>query len=468
MTADVIIVGSGPAGLSLATGLARAGARVEIIDEQPAPGGQIYRAAERNAAAPRILNWLGPDYAKGAALVAGARKAQGVTWRMATSVWDIRPEDDGCELGLLTDGKASVIKARHVVLATGAMERPTPFPGWTLPGVMGIGAAQTLFKDSGLLPEDGVVLAGQGPLLYLFAAQILAAGVRPKAILDFAPKWVAPAGLFPLVRAALGSAGQIIKGLRLRAQISRAGIEHCFGVEEIEALGGDALDRVSFRHKGVEREIETSLLLVHDGVIPNTLMSVAAGCAHDWAKDQAAWAPRLDSEGRTSRDRVWVLGDGARIMGADAAAIQGRIMARSIARSLGLPACDDALEDRADRKALQRISALRRFLDQQYTPVPAFSQPPDETTICRCEAIKTGEIRSLTRTGCRGPNQLRAFSRAGMGPCMGRQCGNAISQIMATEMGQGVAETGHFSIRTPLKPVTLAELANINNTDVRK
>ena len=465
MIADGLIVGAGPAGLSLATGLARAGARVEIIDEQPAPGGQIFRAAERNANALQLRGWLGPDYAKGADIVAEARGAKGITWRMGTSVWDIRPESDRCELGLLCDGVVSVVASRHVVLATGAMERPTPFPGWTLPGVMGIGAAQTLFKDAALLPEDGVVLAGQGPLLYLFTSQILAAGVRPRAVLDFAPKWAAPANLPSLIGAALGSTGQLVKGLQLRAEIARAGIEHLYGVEQIEAQGNDRINRVTFRRNGTRRDVETSLLLVHDGVIPNTHMSMAAGCAHDWAEDQAAWAPRLDDKGQTAQERVWVLGDGARILGADAAVAQGRIMARSLTRELGLPLAVDALEEAVDNKALRRLKRLRRFLDRQYAPLAAFAQPSDSTTICRCEAVKAGEVRQVARAGCLGPNQMRAFSRAGMGRCMGRQCGNTISRIIAAETGRSVAETGHFTIRTPLKPVTVAELASLKRNE---
>lgn len=461
MTADVLVVGAGPAGLSLATRLAGAGASVEIIDEQPAPGGQIYRAAERNVAVPQVAGWLGTDYAKGAPLIAEARAQRGIAWRSETSVWDIRCQENGVELGVLHGGQTSVLRARHVVLATGAMERPTPFPGWTLPGVMGIGAAQTLLKDGGLLPEDGVVVAGQGPLLYLFASQILAAGIRPRAVLDFGPRWTAPGALLPFARAAFAAPGAIAKGLRLRARISRDGIPHLFGVGHFRALGEDGLRRVRFRHRGQEQEIETSLLLVHDGVIPNTHMTAAAGCRHDWQDDQMAWAPRLDHDGRTSRAGLWVLGDGARIMGADAAVIGGRIMARVIARELGLTLHAAAPEDRADRKAVKRIAALRTFLDRQYAPARGLSDTPDDTMICRCEGVRAGDIRRLARSGCMGPNQLRAFSRAGMGPCMGRQCGTAISQLMAEETGRSAAEIGYFSIRPPVKPVTLAQLASL-------
>jgi len=465
MIADVAIVGAGPAGLSLAIGLASTGARVEIIDEQPAPGGQVYRASERNAAAPDLLGWLGLDYAKGADLVAEARGKEGIQWHSATAVWDIRPEGDRCELALRSDGGVSVVSARHVVLATGAMERPTPFPGWTLPGVMGIGAAQTLFKDAGLLPEDGVVLAGQGPLLYLFTAQILAAGVKPRAVLDFAPRGASLTNLHALGRAALAAPGSLLKGLKLRRAIADAGVEHVYNVEHIEAHGTGATERVSYRRKGIRRDIETSLLLVHDGIIPNTHMSVAASCAHDWSEEQAAWQPRRDATGRTTIESVWVLGDGARILGADAATFQGRIMACDMARALNRPPPVDVLGEQADRRALRKLETLRRFLDHQYAPAAALSAPGDDVTICRCEAVTAGEIRRLARSGCMGPNQLRAFCRAGMGPCMGRQCGNAISRIMAAETGQSVAETGHFSIRPPLKPVTLAQLASLEQDD---
>ena len=463
MIADVVVIGAGPAGLSLAIGLARAGARVEIVDEQPAPGGQIYRASESNAAGTAPGRWLGPDYAEGAGLVEAARQTAGIGWHLNSTVWDIRPEADRCELGLRRDGRASVIAARHVVLATGAMERPTPFLGWTLPGVMGLGATQTLMKDAGLLPVDGVVLAGQGPLLYLYAAQILAAGVRPAAVLDCAPRWAALADLPLLTHAALGTAGSLAKGLSLRAEISRAGVPHVYGVGQIEASGADKVTRVAYWRKGARQTIDTDLLLVHDGVIPNTHLSMAAGCAHDWDADQAAWVPRRDPQGRSSQDRVWVLGDGARIMGAQAATIQGRIMARALASELGLPPPDDMSVDRADRAALRRLGPLRRFLDRHYTTSPAFVAPPDEVPICRCEAVTAGDIRNLARMGCMGPNQLRAFSRAGMGPCMGRQCGTAISRIMAAETGRSVAEIGCFSIRAPVKPITVAELARLSD-----
>ncbi|MCP5072893.1 MAG: FAD-dependent oxidoreductase [Rhodobacteraceae bacterium] len=465
MTHEVLVIGAGPGGLSVATGLARAGASVQIIDEQPSAGGQVFRESEKAASlGDRIKGWLGEEYAGGLDLILSAQREKGIDWQLATSVWDIRCEDGHIELGLVHGDTTSITQARHVVLATGAMERPAPFKGWTLPGVMGIGAAQTLFKDAGVVPEDGVVLAGSGPLLYLFANQLLNAGVRPGAVVDFAPKWVSPQHLAPLARVAWQSRTALLKGLKWRSRIARAGIPHFFGVEGLEAVGKDGVQAVHYRKGGQSHQLKTSLLLVHDGVIPNTHMTVAAGCEHNWQAQQQYWQPGLDDKGQSSQPGLWVVGDGAGIMGAAAAEIQGRIMARNIAGKLGLKSRDTVDAVNRDLTGLKNLKALRQFIDLQYPPVKTFAAPGDDTVICRCEAVTAGEIRQIARLGCQGPNQARAFTRAGMGACMGRGCGLSVGRLMAEVTGNDVEQIGQYSTRTPLKPVTLSQLASLNDT----
>ncbi len=209
---DVAIVGAGPAGLAAASVTAAAGLSTLVFDENPAAGGQIYRNV---AAAPESrARLLGDDYGAGRTLIdeagrAGARLLSGAT------VWSL---DAGLELGVTVDGRAQTVQAGRVILATGAIERPFPIPGWTLPGVMTAGAAQTLFKSSGLVPEGRVVLAGLGPLLWLLAAQWLRAGVRIEAILETQPASNYLAAL-PHLPGALGSP-LLRKGLSLIREVA--------------------------------------------------------------------------------------------------------------------------------------------------------------------------------------------------------------------------------------------------------
>src|SRR5262249_7542492 len=174
MTVELAIIGAGPAGMAAAVLAAELGLETVLIDEQPAPGGQIYRAIER--AEPDTP--LGADDLAGRPLVAAVR-ASHVAYRPRTTSWHLEPEG---ALFLETGGRPETLTARRILLATGALERPVPIPGWTLPGVMTAGAAQILLKSSGLVPEGRVVLAGQGPLLYLVAAQLARARAAPLAL----------------------------------------------------------------------------------------------------------------------------------------------------------------------------------------------------------------------------------------------------------------------------------------------
>lgn len=172
---DLAIIGAGPAGMSAAVEATQAGLSVIVLDEQAAPGGQIYRSVE-NADSGR-LRILGPDYADGGKLAAQFRVCPAIYVPNAT-VWNVTRD---IRLTYSKAGSSHEISADAVVVSSGAIERPTPMPGWTLPGVMTAGAFQILLKAHGLV-ADGVVLVGSGPLIWLIAAQMVAAGARPSAI----------------------------------------------------------------------------------------------------------------------------------------------------------------------------------------------------------------------------------------------------------------------------------------------
>lgn len=432
MKPDLAIVGAGPAGMAAAVEAVEFGLSVVVLDDQPEPGGQIYRGIER--AGPELLEILGEDYAAGRAL-AGKFRAAGIDYRPDSSVWRLDP---GARLAYSRDGRAGTVAADRVLIATGAMERPVPVPGAERPGVMGAGAAQTLLKASGLVPAGRVVLAGTGPLLLLVGCQLLDAGADVAAMLETTARSdyldAAPA----LPRAFAGWR-DLAKGVAMRRRLKSAGVLFRSGVSGLEATGA------SVRFDG--GEIACDLLLLHEGVVPQTHLSRQVGLPHRWHAEQRHWAPAADPQGQTEQETLLVAGDAGGIAGARAAALSGRIAARLVAGA-----------DPADLlRLLEKERATRPLLDRLFRPHTCL--PANEALVCRCESLTAGDVRQAVRDGAMGPNQLKAFARAGMGPCQGRMCGLAVAEIVADERGLSVEDIGSFRIRPPIKPLTLGELA---------
>ncbi len=471
-SAELIVIGAGPAGMAAAIELSALGISVQVIDEQPAPGGQIYRAVERvHEQRAADLTLLGEQYADGLDLVRRFR-ACGAELLAGSTVWELAVDESRSSAPVavhcLREGRVEQLGARHAILACGAMERPTPFPGWTLPGVMGVGAAQTLLKDAALLPAGDVVLAGSGPLLYLFAWQLLRAGVRPARVLDTTPR-PSRAALAALPAALARAAPELLRGWRWLRELRRAGLPFERRVDALRALpdaGGARLAQVEFRCAGgAWQRLDSELLLVHDGVIPNTWPGMSAGCAHHWDAAQQCWVPQLDAELLSSRAPLSIAGDAGGIAGSEAARLRGRIAALGAARRLGRDLGKRAEALAGWRAELRRLAALRRFLDAHYPAAELFRRPPDETIVCRCEEVSAGEIRRCAALGVVGPNQGKAFTRCGMGPCMGRECGASVARLIADHHGLAMDEVGHYRIRPPLRPITVGQLADLQFDD---
>jgi NADPH-dependent 2,4-dienoyl-CoA reductase/sulfur reductase-like enzyme len=451
MNYDVAIVGAGPAGMAAATRLRAIGASVLVVDEGAAPGGQIWRRVEANVPGP-LAEALGADYAGGLSAVAAFR-ACGADYRPQTQVWQI---EDGWRLFLTAGGRASRATARAVLLATGAQERPVPFPGWTLPGVMTVGAAQILLKSGGLLPEGPVWVAGAGPLPLLYAAQVLDLGGRIAGMIDTAPR--PRLGAARHLPAALRDFGNLRKGLAWQRGLRRSGCRMVRGAKDMAAEGDGRLQRLRWTAGGRDEAAETGVLLVHEGIVPQVHASLALGCAHDWRADQGCLAPRLDEWGETSRPGLFVAGDAGGVGGWAAAALGGEIAALGLARHLGIGG-DLAAQRQALALRRAKALAIRPLLDALYPPPNRHIE--DDTVVCRCEELTAGAIRAAARAGAPDPNAVKAATRAGMGPCQGRQCGYTVQALIAEVHGIDRAEVGFFNIRPPLKPVTLGELADL-------
>ncbi|MBM3522372.1 MAG: FAD/NAD(P)-binding oxidoreductase [Alphaproteobacteria bacterium] len=427
----------------------RHGLSVLALDEQAAPGGQIWRAIEANAARSKTLD---ADYAAGLATVHSFRSS-GAEALFGASVWNV--DTDGSVIWS-RDGVAASANGKRVLLATGAIERAMPIAGWQLPGVLTVGAAQILLKTSGLRPKGRVWLAGQGPLLRLYAAQAIAAGGALAGVIDLQPVTTTRAA-FHHLPAALSRWRDLLKGLRWKAAVRHAGVPW-LAATAIAAHGDGRLSEVHITTRAGERREPADLLLLHDGVVPSVQISRALGLAHDWHAAQRCWHPRIDAAGRTSEERILIAGDGAGIAGALAAVEAGTIAGLAVAQDLGrvdAAACVDEIAGASRRRAA--YVGMRPLLDALFPPLPV--RPADDTIICRCEEVTAGRLREAAKLGCLGPNQLKTYSRCGMGPCQGRNCGLAVSEIIAEARGVPVEEVGYLRQRFPTKPVTLGELA---------
>ncbi|VVN90723.1 NAD(P)/FAD-dependent oxidoreductase [Pseudomonas fluorescens] len=450
---EVVVIGAGAAGMAAATRMAGLGLQVVLLDEQGSPGGQIYRGITLAPLSRRDL--LGPDYAHGNQL-AQALASSSVRYEKGASVWQVTRDH---QVSYLREGRLYTLDAKAVLLATGAMERPFPIAGWTLPGVMSAGAAQILLKSSGLAPSEPVVLAGCGPLLYLLGWQYLRAGVKIKALVDTTrPEdyWRARRHLF----AALRAWPYLRKGLELMRSLRSAGIAHYTGAEHLAVEGEEAARALTFSVSGKAQRIASRCVLLHQGVVPNIQFSQALRARHEWDLDQLCFRPVTDAWGELDVPGVYVAGDGAGIGGAQAAAVQGQLAALGIAarlKAIGSAERDD--QARSLRVQLEANLRIRPFLDALYQPKEPNRIPADEVMVCRCEEVTAGELRSFVALGCAGPNQAKSFGRCGMGPCQGRMCGLTVTEVIAKARGVSAAEVGYYRIRPPIKPITLGELA---------
>lgn len=452
-TVDILVIGAGPAGLAAAASTASAGLRTLLVDENAAPGGQIYRAITRSPFADAVI--LGTDYWDGRKLIEDF-EASGARFCGETQVWSL---DATRRIGVSHKGRSRFIEAQRIIIATGAQERPFPIPGWTLPGVMSVGAAQTVLKASGLVPDGRLVIAGQGPLIWLFAAQHLRAGGKIEAILDTTPRTSYLAAL-PLLPQFIGSR-YALKGARLMREVAR----QTWIVRRVDALRAEGENRVSavtYRVGKTERRIETDILLLHQGVVPHVNLAMAAGIPHRWNERQACFVPVLDPFGQSAIDGIAIAGDGAGIGGAEAAAERGRLAAWAAIKAMRPQVEDKVPPVEEILKALARAEKGRAFLDRLFLPPEQFRVPVnDETIVCRCEEATAGAVRQAIKIGATGPNQMKAYLRCGMGPCQGRLCGLTITEMIAAGRKGTPDEVGYYRLRMPVKPVTLGELAAI-------
>ena len=448
--ADVVVVGGGPAGLAAAAQLAAAGADVVLLEEADELGGQYYK---RPLGAVRARYG---DYRPAGSRLIAATRAAGVRCLTGHLVWGV--DDDGQTL--LTSGPRSgtttAVRARACIVATGAYERAIPLPGWQLPGVVTPGHALHLATCERIALGQQVVVAGTGPFLLAAAAAVLRAGGGVRAIVElntpYRPGRAAAGAIrFPSrLRELAGYAAVLAAGRVAVLQGQR--VVAAQGSGRVEAVQVAA--RAAGEQPGRVRTFDVDGLAVGYGFRPSSelVRLLGADCAPDELGDEF---PVVDPAGRTSVPHVYVAGETARIAGLRAALASGQLAAAAAAADLGLPPPPPQVL----RVAKACLAAELRFaaLTARLYPVTAadYLAMPDATMVCRCEGVTAGVIRQAAATGRSDVSGVKAGTRAGMGPCQGRQCGLALAALAAAATG---AKPAGIAARMPIKPVPVSSL----------
>ena len=465
-TPDLLVIGGGPGGLTAASVAAEAGVEVVLVDERPALGGQFFKQPVAAADLPASLAG-DSQFERGRKLVERARRS-GVRILSGAEVWGaFAPNEFG-----IADGHGSwIMRPRRTIVATGAYERGVPVPGWTLPGVMTTGAAQTLLRSYGVLAGKRVLVAGNGPLNLQVALEMQRAGVAVAAVAEAAR----PPGLASLGDAAgmlLAAPRLALNGLGYLAGLSKAGVPVLYRrvLKSVEAVDGRleaTLAQVGRESEPAEPALAVDAVCVGYGFQPNNEVLRCLGCRHRHDDLRGHLVTVRDEHCQTTVAGIYAVGDCCGLGGAPAALEEGVVAACAVIESLGadLPAGHD--RDRAVRRlgrhrrfqaALWRLFDAPRYQTELAAP---------DTPVCRCENVRLSDIDAALDQGDSTIAMLKRRTRLGMGPCQGRYCAPVAASIIERHTGCAAEEYSLFAPRVPIKPVRIGDIAAIGGSSPR-
>lgn len=411
MKPDVAIVGAGPAGMAAAIRAGSAGAEVVILDDNPGAGGQIWRGMEQTQTGRQARKWFHKFAPLQTSVINNCRV-------VSTSAHPLK---------LLAETPADRIEIspRTVVLATGARELFLPFPGWTLPGVMGAGGLQAMAKSGLPIAGKRIVVAGSGPLLLAVGVYLKSHGAQVKLIAEQASRAA-------VARFALHLIGQPAKlaqtaGLQLRLR----GVPYIQGCWVEEAFGDRRLQSVRIRRGRNTWTEDCDYAAIGYGLYPNAELALLLGCR------MSGPYVAVDELQRTSIDNVYCAGESTGIGGVDLSLIEGEIAGHAATGKAG-----HARELFPKRK---RAQIFAEALNRAFTLRPELRNlPRRDTFICRCEDVSHERLRQVT-----GFRAAKLHTRCGMGPCQARVCGPATEFLFHWKTG---------SVRPPVFPARLETL----------
>ena len=463
---DVLVVGAGPAGLAAAEASASQGLSVVVLDERPKAGGQFFKQPTEGFA----LRWGRTADAQaraGRALIGRAERAGAVIVNEAL-VWGADPPR---RLHAMIRGGSLAFDPKQLILAAGAFERALPFPGWTEPGVMTTGAAQTLHRAYGVLPGRRVILAGNGPLNFQVAGELLRAGAKVVAVVEAAPLFAAR-NLALLAGAARHAPGLVAKGFSYIARLRAAAVpiltrSAVTGVEKTAAgltVTLAEIDAKGHPKAATARRLQADVLCVGPGFLPSVELSRLLGCEHDFDPQSLTLKVRRNENFETSVPGLFAVGDAAGIEGAQAAIAQGRLAGLAAAAAVHGTQAPESERD-SSRRILARHRRFQAALWQAFrAPLLALQFADDDTLICRCEEVSVGKVRAMVQAG-ESPGNVKRATRAGMGHCQGRYCSWLLLALLRERQSGGLDESALWAPRPPVRPVAMQAMAGLDAVD---
>jgi NADPH-dependent 2,4-dienoyl-CoA reductase/sulfur reductase-like enzyme len=449
---DVLVIGAGPGGLAAAIAAREAGAAVTVLDERSKPGGQYFKQLG-------VSELPGPDrqHDEGRSLIETARRL-GVDLRNGVLVWGAF-QDEG--FVATAAGQGLRFQPKATIIATGAYERPWPIPGWTLPGVMTTGAAQTLWRTARRLPGKRVLIAGNGPLNLQLAAELIAGGAEVAAVVEAAER-PGPSDIGTLATIFSAAPGLVWDGLRYHARRRTSGAPMLYGqVAAAVTQNGTGLtvELASARLMQKNgRRFDVDVVCLGYGFEPANELLRLTGCGHDFDPVRGHRVTRRDAGGRTDVAGIYALGDCTGLGGARVALAEGAIVGLTAASDIG-----HAPNETRRRKAEADLRRHRRFQQALWSlyQAPAYSAAlaTPETLICRCEEVSFGEIEAALGEEMQTAGAVKRRTRLGMGRCQARYCGPVLEALLETRCGRMRDEFSGFQPRVPVKPLPIGTLA---------
>lgn len=442
---DVLVIGAGAGGLNAAIAAAGSGAEVVVLDERKVSGGQYYKQA---AGAASVLDTQQQD---GAALIAAAVSA-GVEILSEVEVWGVF---DGLLVMAHHESRALIARPRTLIVATGAFERPRMVPGWTLPGVMTTGAAQTLWRSYRTLPGKRVVVAGSGPLNLQVALELSRGGADVVMVSESARSPYRQ----PLAAARMVAGGPRLaaRGLAISLGLRQRGVNVAHETRLSRVVEVETGLKASFKDAH-ERQIDhlVDAVCMNDGFEPQNEILRLLGAEMQYDPAFGHLRCRRDATMQTSVPQLYAIGDCAGLGGAPAASVEGSIAglaAASYCRDIPLPDL---------RKLQSSLAAHRRFQQRLWALYDIrprdLSAQDDDLVVCRCEEVSLGELRQALCTAPGHAGTVKRATRAGMGRCQGRYCGPVTARMVAERDNRPVEDRSFYAPRVPIKPVSIAAI----------